>query len=114
MKIVDRKTFLALPAETLFSKYEPCVFGPLEIKGDTISQIDFFSQQIADSVRCHDSGEFNKILFDAEKNGTSFAMDFNLEGRDGLFDDNQLFAVWEPSDIALLHKRLSTVGQDTQ
>lgn len=35
MRIVDRKTFLAMPIGTVFSKYEPCVFGNLCIKGET-------------------------------------------------------------------------------
>lgn len=109
MKIVDRKTFLALPAETLFSKYEPCVFGDLCIKGDSIGSNDFAYQQIADAVAAHDSGEFANKLFDAQASGESVAMDFDCQGRDGLFDDDQLFAVWEPADVAALIARLSRV-----
>ena len=109
MKIVDRKTFLAMPAGVLYSKYRPCIFGELSIKGKTVADIDFYVQQIADSVKCHDSGEFADVLFDATANGTSFALDFACEGRDGMFDEHQLFAVWEPQDVAALIARLQQV-----
>lgn len=106
MKIVDRKTFIAMPANTLFSKYEPCFFGPLEIKGESIGEIDFYVQQIADAVDANNTEEFSEILFDAEENKASFKMDLHCEGRDGLFDDNQLFAVWEHDDVIALIERL--------
>lgn len=48
MRIVDRETFLGMPSGTLYAKYEPCVFGPLEIKCDTCGN-DFVSQQIVDA-----------------------------------------------------------------
>jgi hypothetical protein len=34
-------------------------------------------------------------------------MDFDCQGRDGLFDAAQLFAVWEPQDVAVLIARLT-------
>jgi len=104
MRIVDRKTFLAMPANTLFSKYEPCFFGPLEIKGETWGN-DFLSQQIADAIECRGSIDFANILDDAQAHGTSVAMDLHCMGRDGCFDD-ELFAVWQPNDIAALIERL--------
>lgn len=107
MKIVDRKTFLSLPPETIFTKYEPCSFGELSIKGGSIGGIDFFYQQIADAIDCHDSGEMFDKLNAAEKRGVSVAFDFDCQGRDGLFDADQLFAVWEPADVAALIARLS-------
>ena len=109
MKIVDRKTFLALPAETLFSKYEPCIFGDLTIKGENAGSNDFLTQQIVNAVSCHDSGEFGDILHSAVETGDSFSMDLDCQGRDGLFDDGQLFAIWEPADIAMLIERLRLI-----
>lgn len=110
MKIVDRKTFLSLPGETLYSEYEPCNFGPLQIKSDTIGANDFSTQQIADAVRCNNSAEFADILLDAQRTGASFSMDFDYLGRDGMFDDEQLFAIWEPGDVAALIERLNRIA----
>lgn len=111
MKIVDRQTFLAMPAGTVFSTYEPVIFGPLMIKGETIhggsgKAIDFFEQQIADAVECDDSGEFMDVLEAARCDGGSFRMDLETESREGLFDDDQLYAVWEKDDLVSLIKRL--------
>lgn len=108
MRIVDRKTFIAMPQGTVFSKYEPCVFGELCIKGESIvweQGDDFFVQEIAAAVNAHDSGEYADILFAAEK-GAKFSLDLNCEGRDGLFDRHQLFAVWEREDVEALISRL--------
>ena len=109
MRIVDRKTFLEMPAGVLFSKYEPCALDDIEIKGDTVSDIDFYTQDIAGAVKCNDGNEFLEVLLDAADNGTSFAMDFECECRDGCFDEDQLFAVWDHEDVAGLIARLHKV-----
>ncbi|MEK6684619.1 MAG: hypothetical protein AABY46_08180 [Nitrospirota bacterium] len=110
MRIVDRRTFLALPAGTLFSKYVPCIFESLKIKGDS-TENDFHDQSIEDAVRCSGSEEFEDVLFAAQRDGTSFAMDFDSVMRDGLYDKAQLFAVWEPSDVVALIERLKLALQ---
>jgi hypothetical protein len=105
MKIVNRATFLAMPANTLFSKYAPCYFEGLTIKGDTWGN-DFLTQQIADAIDSAGGGDFTNKLERAEELGESLAMDFDCMGRDGCFDDGQLFAVWEPDDVVALIERL--------
>lgn len=109
MKIVDRKTFLARPVNTLFSKYQPCAFGDLMIKGDNCGDNDFHSQAIADAIRYNDSEDFIVKLEEARVTGCSLDMDFRSEGRDGMFDDAQLFAVWEAADVRDLLGRLKFV-----
>lgn len=111
MKIVDRKTFLAMPAGTVFAKYQPCYFEGLEIKGDSLSN-DYCFQQIVDALEVHDSGEFGDKLFESQEKGTSVPMDFYCQGRDGGFDDMQLFAVFEKQDVEALIERLRTAVRD--
>jgi hypothetical protein len=111
MKIVDRQTFLAMPAETVFSKYTPSMFEGLNVKGDTIYSegraIDFFYQDIgADAIEVRDSGEWGAKLDLSEQTGCELAMDFECQGRDGCFDDDQLFAVFSKADVAALMERL--------
>jgi len=113
MKIIDRKTFLSLPDETLFSKYEPCVFGDLTIKGATVGTNDFLTQQISDAVAYNDSGDFGYIMETARETGCSIYMDFDCMGRDGLFDEEQLFAIWETADIVALIDRLKMLVHAT-
>jgi hypothetical protein len=108
MRIVKRIDFVKLSPNTLFSEYEPCFFGPLMIKGETLpSGNDWCEQQIADAVSAHDDKEWTDKLFKAQESGDSIGMDFDYEGRDGSFDpDDRLYAVWEPQDVQHLINRL--------
>lgn len=106
MKIVDQKTFLSLPPETLFSKYSPCYFEQVCIKGETRGD-DFLVQQISDAVNSTAYEDFTETLTRALTTGESIPLNFESQGRDGLFEEDQLFAVWEPVDVAELIVRLS-------
>jgi len=113
MKIVDLKTFRSLPENTVFSKYAPCFFDDLQIKGETW-EYDFVSQSIADAIECSGSDDFSSKLESAELTGKSLTMDFDSYGRDGLFDGDQLFAVWESNDVKALIERLTLCLPNTQ
>lgn len=112
MRIVDLTTFAALPAGTVFAKYRPTVMQDLCIKGETLPTRvgcpDFYYQPIADAIRCADSEEFADLLDEAQADGISVPMDFECESRDGLFERDQLFAVFEPEDTWRLIQRLET------
>ena len=106
MRIVNLKTFLAMPAGTLFAKFEPHVFGDLCIKEDSIGLRDFGYQNLADAVKAKDSGEYGDLLDESIEGGIELAMDFECAGRDGCFVDDQLFAVYSVADVAALIGRL--------
>lgn len=53
-----------------------------------------------------DSGEWAEKLFEAQESGGSVAFDFYCQSRDGTFSHDQLYAVWEPQDVAALIQRL--------
>jgi hypothetical protein len=114
MKIVDRKTFLSLPKGTLFQKYEPCVTEELAVKFKSIGDIDFYYMNIDGTFLIDSDGcnEETDILDDSEKNGTSFDIEFNSIMRDGCFDKEQLFMIWEEKDIELLKSFLDTLGKE--
>ncbi|QDD91920.1 hypothetical protein [Pseudomonas oryzihabitans] len=110
MRIVNREAFLAMPAGTVFCKYEPCVFGNLEIKGESTvnaqgEHIDYWSQDLAGALKAENSGDYFEAIEAAEA-GQSVAMDFDCQSRDGLYEQDQLFAVWEPHDVLGLIRRL--------
>jgi hypothetical protein len=107
MKIVDRKTFLALPEDTLFAKYAPCYVEELTIKGETLTgSDDFYYQAIALAVDANDSEEMFHRLHESQETGCSVPMNFDVQGRDGCFDEGQLFAVYERQDVEALIERL--------
>lgn len=109
MRILNRTQFLALEGEVLFSKYSPCIFGDLEIKLCNAGSNDFCTQQIADAIKCTGSTDFHNKLIYAAQNGTQLELDFDCGGRDGMFDNDQLFAVWEFADVKHLIYRLHQV-----
>lgn len=103
MRIVNLEQFLKLPDGTMFSKYEPCIFSGLMIKkGSIIEASDFFYINLIDTVEANDSGDFVSILTKAETEQTSFKLAFNCIERDGLFNKDQLFAVYEKQDVMVL------------
>lgn len=106
MKIVNLETFRAMPENTLFSKYEPCAFGELQIKYKTI-ELDFFATDgLSSCVDAVSTDDFMTKLEDARNNGTAVELDFDTISRDGMFEEGQLFAVWEKADVEQLIERL--------
>lgn len=107
MKIVTRKEFMKLPKETVFSYYEPCVFRELMIKvsDDKGWPTDFLYDSIIGKIDSKSSEDFSNKCEMMEK-GESVPMDFESTGREGLFDDEQLYAVYEKEDVEKLIARL--------
>jgi len=105
MKIVDHKTFMAMPPDTLFSKWRPCCFDELTIKGDSIS-CDFFAQDIASAIEPFGLESLSETCDRSAETGEQISIDLECQGRDGCFDDEQMFAVWEAADVVKLIERL--------
>ena len=104
MKIVDRKTFLEISKPIVFCKYRPQVFeSEMCIKGETLKTIngycdDFFYISLLQIK----ASNFTELFYATEKalvEKSSLALDFECVQRDGCFDEDQLFAVFEPEDI---------------
>lgn len=107
MRVVDRETFLALPAGTLYSKFQPDYFEAVEIKGETTpTGKDFWSQDISGAITFDDMFQHTEACDSMRVAGASVPMDFETECRDGCFDADQLFAVWEKHDVQALIIRL--------
>lgn len=98
MKIINLEEFRKCPIGTVFSKYEPCIFNGLMIKGDTW-ETDFIYQDLIGNIECIDSGDFGNKLDEALMTGKSLTMDFDCMQRDGLFEKEQLFAIYEEKDV---------------
>lgn len=116
MRIVDRKTFLGMPVGTVFSKYDPSIIREPMVKLDTLEArgevIDFYYSSLTDEVDCSGSIERDGIMDLAVIEGARFALHFNTQCRDGLYDADQLFAVWERADVTGLIARLQSALED--
>ena len=113
MRIVTLDEFLKLPPNTVFQKYEPCWFDELEIKMDSAPQTrDFYAQSVTGQIDCGSCADMFEQLDRAQASGESVDMHFHTECRDGLFNENQLFAVWERDDVEALIARLQETLSD--
>jgi hypothetical protein len=116
MRIVDRKTFLTLPAGTVFAKHravdgvrpeQSLCFDEVAIKGDTVAGVDFVVQDLFPMPEdCNDSSEWSDAIGAAFDGVETAPLDFECSARDGLFDQDQLFAVFSLEDQRRLVARL--------
>lgn len=109
MRIVSRKVFLELPTGTVYSKYEGS--GNVEglfTKGDTTeSGNDFLYDSLLDETLTNSSGERFDLFERAEMDSNfKFELDLNYTGRDGLFSDDQLYMVYDNTDVLNLIQKL--------
>lgn len=105
MRLLSRAEFLRQPAGVVYAKAEPCVFEDLCIKGESWPT-DFWAVEGLGGCLAFDHEGQLMEAFDQMEAGHSWPMDFETETRDGLFDEDQLFAVFEAADVAALIARL--------
>jgi len=104
MRIISREEFLELPINTVYRTYEPIFFGELEIKHESHYN-DFWSSTIAD-IECSGSDDMANILLTDLRDISVHRFDTESVTRDGLFNDTQLFAIYDQQDISQLIERL--------
>lgn len=113
MKIVNLETFRSLPPNTLYAKFTPNVFDEFCIKGATW-EFDFLTTDaLSSAILCLSSDGFNAKCKQA-MNDVSVEMDFDSYGRDGFFDKDQLFAIYEDEDIIQLIDKLKQCLRKSQ
>ena len=117
MRIVGLKEFLTLPVGTVYAKYAPCYTEGLEIKGKNCGARDWIAQDLDPVGNLENSNGPNMAeLLDALKVGEtkSEPLAYNSTGRDGCFNDDQLFAVLERQDHERLIERLTVALAETE
>ena len=110
MIILNREQFMKMPKGTVFSYYQPCFFEGLYIK-DTGHEKDYpdFSMSCMIGAVENDSSEQFAERCERMAGGESFPVDFEFSGREGLFDDKLMYAVYEKVDVKKLIDRLKEV-----
>jgi hypothetical protein len=116
MKIVDEPTFLALPAGTLYAKYEPINFGELAIKDESTPAKDPATWYLQDLIPwfegTHDSGAWFDAWDAIGRGEPSPPLDYDCTVKDGCYEHAQLFAVFEKPDVEALIARLQKALSD--
>ena len=112
MRIVNKQEFYKLPEGTLFANYEPIIFNGLCIKyqnmyNDKNEPIDYIYESLLGNVDCESTEHFADILLKAEENGNSFKLDFDCGERDGCYEAEELFAIYEKEDMVEFIRKLN-------
>jgi len=99
MKIVNRKTFLELPSGTIYSEhYSGDGFNNLSIKYETWGN-DWIYMDINDFDDCENSGERYEKIDKMRDEGAEYPLNLDTTSRDGLFEDEQMFAIYDENDV---------------
>ncbi len=113
MKILRRADFLKLPEGTIFAKGKPWYFENLSIKADSLflegGGNDFLCLSLP-WVEASDSGQAMSRLDEMLETGVSYPMEDSY-GRDGCFDDEEVFLVLEEDDLLQLRGYIDTALQ---
>jgi hypothetical protein len=113
MKIVNRKTFLSLPSGTVYCKYNLTGnFEELAVKESESGEYgnDWVCTSLYGDVEINNCDDFVDKMERYEK-GEEFRFSHEEAGRDGFFDEDQLFAVYDQEDIKQLIDRLQKLNK---
>jgi hypothetical protein len=92
-----------MPSGTVFAKYHPQNFDSIAIKLDTWNN-DFVYLPLDSEIDAHDTASLMEIQDGMVEHGHDVEVSFEESSRDGMFDENQLFAVWSTKDVVgLIH-----------
>ena len=117
MRILNREAFMRCPEGTVFLDYKPHHFGSLSVKTcapkplKSDGHLDDFYRLDVDTIlnvaehgkgeSCSDSTEAFALM-ERAAGGERVDLHFDSGGRDGMFDENALFAVLDPEDVQRL------------
>ena len=107
VRIISREEFLKLPCGVMFSKYEDCRFGDRCVKDINIGEHDFMFTQMSVPVKAANDVDYYDKCVTARLNGSSIELNYDCVERDGCFDSDQMFAVFEEADLLALREKLS-------
>jgi hypothetical protein len=96
MRIYNKKDFLKLPDGTFFAKGIQWSMDGFCIKGNSLEN-DFYYLNLV-NIDFFNSKELSDRYEEMLSHGSSYPINQN-EGRDGMFDDEDIFLVFEIEDL---------------
>ena len=106
MRIVEYDTFVKLPKGTMYCETEPCVFGEIQIKHETINEgKDWFYSSLQSNISYEDHfiDSYDKCIRE------EVDLDFDIIQRDGMFDYDRKFAIYSQKDIQDMINKLQSI-----
>ena len=108
MRIVDRQTFLALPCPVVYMKIRRRWVwdDSLCIKLENWTNDWIYQSFDAPDGGALDSGDQFLVLDRMIDEGASYPIDREYVSRDGMYDDTEMFLVYEKADVEFLIETL--------
>ena len=111
MKLYKREDFLKLPKMTIYSRIDNniaevcyglfCKTSDLEyMTGDWVEQ-DLIGEGLA-SKELTSGTDILDFVLEKRDSFKDFRLDYDLAGRDGMYEDKDTFVVWDNEDISQL------------
>ena len=108
MRIVNRKEFFSLGDNVVFCYVdEHQNLSEPSIKDSDCGDIDFYVTSLNDIDNTGSEDRFSKLEAMYLDSSISHPLDVETSGRDGMFVDDQMFAVFETGDLLNMITRLS-------
>lgn len=113
MRVINKQQFYELPSGSVYSMYEPINLYGLKIKGNTIRHqdnnipFDYTYIDLIGNVKYDNSGEFFDLMNGLVIGETSFPLDFECHQRDGMFEPEEMFCIYEKADLIGLINKLT-------
>lgn len=113
MRLFKRSEFINLPANTIYSRVDS-QYGELVdgIYCKTSGPLDGWTNDWVEQGLIHtnavhpddmvEGGQITDFGLDIRDSFQEFRLDYESGGRDGMFDDTDLFVVWDKEDIGKL------------
>ena len=103
MRLYNRTEFLNLPSGVIFCSGEPYAFGNLRVKGESLVESNDFIALELQTIESAGSGDCIDRLDEMLHTGASYPMNTDY-GRDGAFDQAEVFLVWDTVDLMDFHQ----------
>jgi hypothetical protein len=118
MRLYKREGFIKLPNNTIYSrvtKGSPSLMDGLFCKVEG-NEVDWFEQDLISESGfpngINDSMDAHDYVMNLRDTFQDFETDLECSGRDGMFDDEDLFVVWNRKDVfKLINYLLKTVTE---
>jgi hypothetical protein len=110
VKIVNREEFMKMD-HVIFAKYESIYFGQVMMKHENCTERDFYASSLFGDINSDTDGEFVDMFTEME-NGKSHKMVVEYASRDGLFEDDEKYLIFEKEDLKAVIGLLNRISND--
>jgi len=104
MKLINYNEFIKLPPGYIYSTYEDGFSGEPMVKKESIKDIDWFYSELTNNI------DYDSDIFEAMKeleSGKQLEFNFDIQQRDGMFDNNRRFIIYSNKDVQMFIAKLS-------